>query len=135
MARVALVTGETRGIGKAISLALKALGYLIVANYTENDEAAEKFKVVNGICKRGFRRVVNISSINEQKGQCGQTNYVTVKAGVMGAMVLEIAFKGITINTEVPSGYVGTGMVRAVPEDARFITGGTLTASGGQYLA
>ena len=61
-------TRETRGIGKAISLALKAVGYLIAANYTENDEAAVKFKVVNGICKRGFRRVVNISSINEQKG-------------------------------------------------------------------
>ena len=114
---------------------LKAVGYLIAANYTENDEAPEKFKVVNGICRSGFRRVVNISSINEQKGQCGKINYVTVKTGVIGAMVLETAFKGITINRVAPGGYVGTGMVRAVLEDASFITGGNLTASGGQYLA
>lgn len=108
---------------------------MIAANYTENDEAAVKFKVVNGICKRGFRRVVKISSINEQKGQCGQTNHVTVKAGAIGSMVLETAFKGIMINTVAPDGYVGTGMVRAVPEDVSFTAGGNLTASGGQYLA
>jgi acetoacetyl-CoA reductase len=49
MTRVALVTGGTRGIGAAISKALKAAGYKVVANYAENDAAAEKFKVENGI--------------------------------------------------------------------------------------
>ena len=241
MVRVALVTGGTRGIGEAISLALKTAGYLVAANYAGNDKAAKKFKVTNGIkvfkfdvgdfdaCKtsieqveaevgavdilvnnagitrdaplhkmdaaqwsdvirtnldscfnlcscvvngmreRGFGRVVNISSINGQKGQFSQTNYAAAKAGMIGftkAMALETASKGITVNTVAP-GYIGTEMVRAVPEDvinkhilphipvgrlgepeevarcvvflasedAGFITGSTLTANGGQYLA
>jgi len=241
MARVALVTGGTRGIGEAISMALKAAGYSVAANYAGNDDAAEKFKeaygipvfkfdvgdfdackasieqvenevgavdilvnnagitrdaplhkmdagqwsdvirtnldscfnlcgcVVNGMRERGFGRVVNITSINGQKGQFGQTNYAAAKAGMIGftkAMALETASKGITVNAIAP-GYIGTEMVRAVPEDvinkhilphipvgrlgepeevarcvvflasedAGFITGSTLTANGGQYLA
>lgn len=192
MARVALVTGGTRGIGKAISLALKEAGYTVAANYGGNDEAANKFKAQTGIpvfkfsvadcaaCaqgiaaveaglgpidilinnagitrdgmmhkmhqdsweavintnlnslyyttrpvwagmrERGFGRIVNISSINGQAGQMGQTNYSAAKAGVHGftkALAQEGAFKGITVNTIAP-GYINTDMVAAVPEKA-----------------
>ena len=191
MARTALVTGGTRGIGEAISLALKEAGYSVAANYAGNDEAAAKFKeandiavfkfdvgdyeacqsavadienevgpidvlvnnagitrdaplhkmdagqwsdvirtnldscynlsgaVINGMRERGFGRVINISSINGQKGQFGQTNYAAAKAGMIGftkALALETASKGITVNAVAP-GYIGTEMVRAVPED------------------
>ena len=192
MARVALVTGGTRGIGKAISLALKEAGYTVAANYGGNDEAANTFKAQTGIpvfkfsvadcaaCaqgiaavedglgpidilinnagitrdgmmhkmqqdsweavintnlnslyyttrpvwagmrERGFGRIVNISSINGQAGQMGQTNYSAAKAGVHGftkALAQEGAFKGITVNTIAP-GYINTDMVAAVPEKA-----------------
>jgi acetoacetyl-CoA reductase len=75
--------------------------------------------VIEGMRARGFGRVVTISSINGQQGQMGQTNYSAAKAGVIGftkAVALENAFKGITANIVAP-GYVGTEMVRAVPED------------------
>ena len=191
MARVALVTGGTRGIGEAISVALKAAGYSVAANYAGNDEAANKFKDANGIpvykwsvaeyeaCEagikqveadlgpvdvlinnagitrdcmfhkmtleqwgavintnltglfnmtrpvwegmreRGFGRVINISSLNGQKGQMGQANYSAAKAGDIGftkALAQEGARKGITVNAICP-GYIGTEMVRAVPEE------------------
>ena len=190
MTKTALVTGGTRGIGKAISLALKDAGYAVVANYAGNDEAAKAFSDETGIatCKwsvadpdgcaagiakveadigpidilinnagitrdgfmhkmeteqwhavietnlsslfymtkpvlegmraRGFGRIVNISSINGQAGQFGQTNYSAAKAGVHGftkALAQEVARKGITVNTIAP-GYINTDMVAAVPE-------------------
>lgn len=189
MARVAVVSGGTRGIGAAISKALKAAGYVVGANYAGNDEAAAKFKaetgipvykwdvssykacaeglkqvidelgpvdilvnnagitrdtmfhkmtpeqwsdvintnlnslfnmtrpVIEGMRERGFGRVVNISSINGQKGQIGQTNYTASKAGDIGftkSLAQENASKGITVNAVCP-GYIATDMVKAVP--------------------
>ena len=241
MARVALVTGGTRGIGEAISIALQAAGCQVAANYGGNDEAASRFKektgipvykwdvadfqacqkglaqvqadlgpidvlvnnagitrdttlhrmkpeqwsevirtnldslfnmtrgVIEGMRERNFGRIINISSINGQKGQFGQANYSAAKAGLIGftkAVAQENAAKGITVNAVAP-GYIGTEMVRAVPEDvlkskilplistgrlgepeevarcvvflasddAGFITGSTLSANGGQYMA
>ena len=190
MSRVALVTGGSRGIGAAISIALKAAGYKVAANYAGNDEAANAFKAETGIpvykwdvsnyeaCvagigkveaelgpvevlvnnagitrdtmfhkmtpeqwgavintnltglfnmthpvwsgmrDRSFGRVINISSINGQKGQMGQVNYSAAKAGDLGftkALAQEGAAKGITVNAVCP-GYIGTEMVRAIPE-------------------
>lgn len=186
--RVALVTGGTRGIGRAISEALKAEGYTVAANYAGNDEKARlceqetgvkcfKFDVgdfdackegiaqieadlgpvdvlVNnagitrdapfhkmdksmwddvirvdldsafnltrpvwdGMRSRGFGRVINISSINGQKGQFTQTNYSAAKAGLIGftkALAYEGAKKGITANAICP-GYIDTDMLSAV---------------------
>ena len=122
----------------------------------------------NGMRERKFGRVVNISSINGQKGQFAQANYSAAKAGDIGftkALAQEGARVGITINAICP-GYIATEMVMAVPEkvrdsivaqipagrlgeaseiarcvvflasdDAGFITGATLTANGGQYMA
>jgi acetoacetyl-CoA reductase len=191
MSRTALVTGGTRGIGAAISKALKAAGYKVAANYAGNDEAAAKFKAETGIAvykwdvssyeactagiaevekdqgpievlvnnagitrdamfhrmtieqwnavvntnlnslfnmtrpvwegmrERGFGRVVNISSINGQKGQMGQANYSASKAGDLGftkALAQEGAAKGITVNAICP-GYIATEMVMAVPKE------------------
>ncbi len=191
MARVALVTGGSRGIGAAISKALKAAGYNVAAVYHGNDEAAAKFKAETGIpvykwdvssfeaCAEGvkqveaelgpvdvlvnnagitrdtmfhrmkpeqwtavintnlgslfnmtrqvwegmrerkFGRVVNISSINGQKGQAGQANYSAAKAGELGftkALAQEGARVGITVNAICP-GYINTEMVQAVPKD------------------
>jgi acetoacetyl-CoA reductase len=125
--------------------------------------------VIEGMRERGFGRIVNISSINGQKGQMGQANYSAAKAGDIGftkALAQENANKGITVNVICP-GYIATEMVMAVPKDvleksiipqipvrrlgqpeeiarcvaflaadeAGFITGSTLTANGGQYLA
>ena len=191
MARVAVVTGGTRGIGAAISRALKAQGYKVAATYAGNDEAAQKFKadtginvykwdvsnfeacvtglkqveadlgpvevlvnnagitrdatlhrmkpeqwtavintnlgslfnmcrnVIEGMRERKFGRIVNISSINGQKGQLGQTNYSAAKAGEIGftkALAQESARAGITVNAIAP-GYINTEMVQAVPKD------------------
>ncbi|WP_438751357.1 beta-ketoacyl-ACP reductase [Pararhizobium sp. O133] len=190
MSRVALVTGGSRGIGAAISIALKAAGYKVAANYAGNDEKAQAFTQETGIptykwdvsdykaCAEGiakveadlgpvevlinnagitrdamfhkmtpeqwnsvidtnltglfnmthpvwtgmrdrnFGRVINISSINGQKGQMGQANYSASKAGDLGftkALAQEGAAKGITVNAICP-GYIGTEMVRAIPE-------------------
>ena len=241
MGRVALVTGGTRGIGGAISKALKKAGYNVAANYAGNDAAAEAFKketkipvfkwdvgdyvaceqgivsvenevgpvevlvnnagisrdsmlqkmtheqweqvirtnldslfnmtrpMINGMRDRGFGRIINIASINGQKGQMGQTNYSAAKAGELGftkALAQEAARSGITVNAICP-GYINTEMVQAVPKDvleksilpqipigrlgepeeiarcvvflaadeAGLMTGATLTANGGQYLA
>jgi acetoacetyl-CoA reductase len=119
--------------------------------------------------ERGFGRIINISSINGQKGQMGQANYSAAKAGDIGftkALAQENANKGVTVNAICP-GYIATEMVLAVPkdvleksiipqipvrrlgqpeeiarcvlflasDDAGFITGSTLSANGGQYLA
>jgi acetoacetyl-CoA reductase len=118
---------------------------------------------------RKFGRVINISSVNGQKGQFGQTNYACAKSGALGftkALAQEGAALGITVNCICP-GYIATEMVKAVPEDvlkskilpqipigrlgepeevarcvvflasddAGLITGSTLSANGGQYMA
>ena len=190
MGRVALVTGGSRGIGAAISIALKDAGYTVAANYAGNDEAAKKFTDETGIktykwsvadydaCKAGiaqveadlgpvevlvnnagitrdgmfhkmtpqqwkevidtnlsgvfnmthpvwggmrdrkFGRIVNISSVNGQKGQAAQANYSAAKAGDIGftrALAQEGARAGITVNVVAP-GYLGTEMVKAIDE-------------------
>ena len=74
--------------------------------------------VIEGMRERNYGRIVNISSINGQKGQIGQTNYSAAKAGMIGftkALAQENAKKGITVNTVAP-GYVDTEMVSAVPK-------------------
>lgn len=76
--------------------------------------------VIDGMRDRNFGRIINISSINGQKGQMGQTNYSAAKAGVIGftkALAQETARKGITVNVIAP-GYIDTDMVAAVPEKA-----------------
>jgi len=76
-------------------------------------------QVIEGMRERNFGRIVSISSINGQKGQLGQTNYSAAKAGEIGftkALAQENARKGITVNTICP-GYIGTEMVRAMPQD------------------
>lgn len=76
---------------------------------------------VDGMADRGFGRVINVSSINGQKGQFGQTNYSAAKAGMHGftkALAQEVARKGVTVNTVSP-GYIATEMVMAVKEEIR----------------
>ncbi len=75
--------------------------------------------VIEGMRSRSYGRIVSISSVNGQKGQMGQSNYSAAKAGLIGftkALAQENAFKGITVNAVAP-GYIGTEMVRAVPEE------------------
>ena len=192
MARNAIVTGGTRGIGRAIAEKLKAEGCKVAATYAGNDAAAARFKDETGVavykwdvgdyeaCKagvaeieaaqgptdilvnnagitrdgmfhkmtpaqwseviradldsvfnmthqvfpgmreRGFGRIINISSINGQKGQMGQANYSAAKAGMIGftrALAQEGAFKGVTVNAVAP-GYIATEMVAAMNEEA-----------------
>lgn len=77
--------------------------------------------VINGMIARGYGRIINISSINGQKGQFGQTNYSAAKAGIHGftkALAQEVALKGITVNTISP-GYIATSMVMSVAEEIR----------------
>ena len=124
--------------------------------------------VIHDMCDNGFGRIINISSINGQKGQFGQTNYSAAKAGMHGftkALALEVAKKGVTVNTVSP-GYVNTEMMAAVPENvlneivaqipvgrlghpeeiartvgflieegSGFITGSNICINGGQYMA
>ena len=76
-------------------------------------------QVLDGMLERGWGRVINISSMNGQKGQFGQSNYSTAKAGMHGftmSLAQEVASKGVTVNTVSP-GYIGTDMVRAIRED------------------
>jgi len=76
-------------------------------------------QVIDGMVERGWGRIINISSVNGQKGQFGQTNYSTAKAGLHGftmALAQEVATKGVTVNTVSP-GYVGTDMVKAIRPD------------------
>jgi acetoacetyl-CoA reductase len=77
--------------------------------------------VVDSMSTRGYGRIVNISSVNGQTGQFGQTNYSAAKAGMHGftmALAREVAKKGVTVNSVSP-GYCRTAMVMAVPEDVR----------------
>lgn len=124
--------------------------------------------VINGMIERNYGRVINISSINGQKGQFGQVNYAASKAGMYGftkSLALEVARKGITVNTISP-GYIATDMVMAVPQPIRdkivaqipvgrfgepnevarvvaflaaeassFITGANIAVNGGHYMA
>ena len=76
-------------------------------------------QVCDGMLERNWGRIVNISSVNGQKGAFGQTNYSAAKAGMHGftkALALEVARKGVTVNTISP-GYIGTKMVMAIPTD------------------
>lgn len=76
-------------------------------------------QVIEGMVEREWGRIINISSVNGQKGQFGQTNYSTAKAGIHGftmALAQEVASKGVTVNTISP-GYIGTDMVRAIRPD------------------
>lgn len=77
--------------------------------------------VINGMIDRNWGRIINISSVNAQRGQFGQANYSAAKAGMHGftkTLAMEVARKGITVNTISP-GYIGTDMVMAVREDVR----------------
>src|ERR1700747_1902539 len=76
-------------------------------------------QVIDGLVDRGFGGVINISSVNGQKGQFGQTNYSTAKAGIHGftmSLAQEVATKGVTVNTVSP-GYIGTDMVKSIRAD------------------
>jgi acetoacetyl-CoA reductase len=76
-------------------------------------------QVIDGMIDRNWGRIINISSVNGQKGQMGQVNYSTAKAGMHGftmALAQEVASKGVTVNTVSP-GYIGTDMVKAIRED------------------
>lgn len=77
--------------------------------------------VVEGMCERGFGRIVNISSVNAQTGQFGQTNYAAAKAGMHGftmSLAREVAKRGVTVNSVAP-GYIDTDMTRAIRADIR----------------
>ena len=189
--RTAIVTGGTRGLGRAISQSLATDGYKVAAVYHGDDAAAAEFhqrtsiavykwdisqfdackagiaqverdlgpvdvlinnggitrdatlhhmtveqwrdvvatnldslfnmcrNVIEGMRERHCGRIVNISSVNGQKGQIGQTNYAASKAGILGftkALALENATHGITVNAVAP-GYCDTAMVAAVRPD------------------
>jgi acetoacetyl-CoA reductase len=192
MTKNVIVTGGTRGIGKAIAVGLKNAGYNVAVNYASRDEIAQAFTQETGMkaikwdvadfddCARGveecrkalggkisvlinnagitrdgamhkmdaskwlevintnlnscfnmsravieemreqnYGRIVNISSINGQMGQFGQTNYSAAKSGILGftkALARESAAKGITVNTIAP-GYIRTDMTSAIRED------------------
>src|SRR6202041_2765105 len=76
-------------------------------------------QVIDGMVDRGWGRIINISSVNGQKGQFGQTNYSTAKAGIHGftmSLAQEVATKGVTVNTVSP-GYIGTDMVKGIRTD------------------
>ena len=76
-------------------------------------------QVIDGMVERGWGRIVNISSVNGEKGQFGQSNYSAAKAGMHGftmALAQEVASKGVTVNTVAP-GYIATDMVKSIRQD------------------
>jgi acetoacetyl-CoA reductase len=95
--------------------------WLAVINTNLNSIFNVTRNVINNMIESGFGRIVNISSVNGQKGQFGQTNYSAAKAGVHGftmALAQEVASKGITVNTISP-GYVETAMTDVIPEEIK----------------
>jgi acetoacetyl-CoA reductase len=93
----------------------------VVINTDLNSVFYVTHAVINGMRERKYGRIINISSINGQKGQFGQVNYSAAKAGMHGftkSLAIEVAKSGITVNTISP-GYVETDMIQAVPEDIR----------------
>ena len=88
--------------------------------HTNRDSCFNMAKqVCDGMVDRSWGRIINISSVNGQKGAFGQTNYSAAKAGMHGftkALALEVARKGVTVNTISP-GYIGTKMVTAIPKE------------------
>jgi len=95
--------------------------WMNVININLNSVFNVSRQVIDGMLEKGWGRIINISSINGQKGQFGQTNYSAAKAGMHGftkALAQETAAKGITVNTISP-GYIGTDMVMAIDEEIR----------------
>ena len=95
--------------------------WLSVINVNLNSIFNATRQVINPMLKQGYGRIINISSVNGEKGQFGQTNYATAKAGMHGftmSLAQETASKGITVNTISP-GYIGTDMVMAIDEKIR----------------
>ena len=95
--------------------------WMAVININLNSEFNVSQQVLDDMLENGWGRIINISSINGQKGQFGQTNYSAAKAGMHGftkALALETAAKGITVNSISP-GYIGTDMVMAIKEEVR----------------
>jgi acetoacetyl-CoA reductase len=95
--------------------------WMAVINTNLNSVFNVTRQVVDGMCERGWGRVVNISSVNALKGQFGQTNYSAAKAGMAGfakALAQEVVKKGVTVNTVSP-GYVETDMVMAIRQEIR----------------
>jgi acetoacetyl-CoA reductase len=95
--------------------------WMAVINTNLNSVFNVTRQVVDGMCERGWGRIINISSVNALKGQFGQTNYSAAKAGMAGfakALAQEVVRKGVTVNTVSP-GYVETDMVRAIREEIR----------------
>ena len=77
--------------------------------------------LAEGMCERGYGRIVNMSSVNGQTGQFGQTNYAAAKAGMHGftmALAREVARKGVTVNSISP-GYIRTAMTAAIPDEVK----------------
>jgi acetoacetyl-CoA reductase len=95
--------------------------WIAVINTNLNSVFNVTRQVVDGMCERGWGRIINISSVNALKGQFGQTNYSAAKAGMAGfakALAQEVVKKGVTVNTVSP-GYVETDMVRAIKQEIR----------------
>ncbi len=110
--------GITRD-GRFIKMSLEDWNEVINTNL--NSVFNTSRHVINGMIERNFGRIINISSVNGQRGQFGQTNYSAAKAGMHGftkTLAMEVAKYGITVNTISP-GYIGTDMVMAVPEKVR----------------
>jgi acetoacetyl-CoA reductase len=95
--------------------------WMAVINTNLNSVFNVTRQVIDGMCERGWGRVVNISSVNAIKGQFGQTNYSAAKAGMAGfskALAQEVVRKGVTVNTVSP-GYVETDLVMAIRPEIR----------------
>jgi acetoacetyl-CoA reductase len=108
------------GITRDVSLRKMTLEDWQAVVHTNLDSVFNMTKqVLDGMLDRQWGRIINISSVNGQKGSFGQTNYSAAKAGIHGftkSLALEVAKKGVTVNTVSP-GYLSTQMVLKVPED------------------